>query len=79
MLTLHLASERVKGVSFVERAWRLFRLGLKERPKAKYCFWFLCWFLFWTSAMALCSAHPLIVGLAVWLPTTLSVIKLADV
>jgi hypothetical protein len=69
--------ERVKGARSA-RVLRLFRLRLKASFKAKYCFWFLSWFSLWNLAMALCSIHPLIVGLIAWVPTTLIVIKLAD-
>jgi hypothetical protein len=72
-------SERVKGARSVERAWGLFRLGLRKSTRAKYCLWFLCWFSLWNLAVVLSPVHPLIIGLTLWLPTTLLVIKLADV
>ena len=69
----------MKGADKVKTAWTLFRVVLKESLKVRYCFWFLMWFVSWSCIMGLCSVHPLIVGFAVWLPTTLLVLKLADV
>ncbi len=69
----------MKGADKAKRAWTLFRVVLKESLKARYCFWFLMWFASWNCMTGLCSMHPLIVGFVVWLPTTLLVLKLADV